>query len=94
MICVNRGVNPLLFYMAQIAKFLSGLIRLKNAMDDNYAQQRVRNVSLLELTQIKGTSETHPMLSDNHEWAGFEYDVVWKAPHQSGRTCAICSAFT
>lgn len=44
----------------------------KKPLDRDYAERRMRREPLLEVTQMKGDGETHPLLSARDEFANFE----------------------
>ena len=63
-------------------------------IDAAWAASRDRNERLIEIKQVKGQSETHPLLSPNDEFASFEiFSGLLGLPPDSGRIDRIQGSF-
>ena len=67
---------------------------LGRPIDAAWAAARDRNERLVEITQIKGSSETHPLLSPNDEFADYELlSGLLGLPPENGRIDHIHGSF-
>jgi len=67
---------------------------LGRPIDAAYAESRVRNEPLIEIKQIKGQSETHPLLSPNDEFSSYAiWSVLLGLPAESGRVDKVVGSY-
>jgi hypothetical protein len=63
-------------------------------IDAAYASSRDRNERLVEIKQVKGASETHPLLSPTDEFSGYEvFSGLLGLPPENGRIDHITGSF-
>ncbi len=68
---------------------------LGRPIDAAWAESRMRNERLIEIKQIKGTSETHPLFSPNDEFANFEINsYLLGLAAGSGRINKLVGSYT
>jgi len=67
---------------------------LGRPIDAAWAASRMRNERLIEMKQVKGQSETHPLLSPNDEFSSFAiWSVLLGLPLDSGRVDKIVGSY-
>src|SRR5208283_1258525 len=83
----NANVSDCWMYPVDVAT-------LGRPIDAAYAAARDRNERLIEIKQVKGASETHPLLSPTDEFANYEmYSGLLGLPVDSGRIAHITGSY-
>lgn len=95
----DNGIE--LLAISHNANFSSGLMyptdvdSLGRPIDAAWAESRMRNERLIEIKQTKGSSEVHPLLSPNDEFAQFELVTLGMIgqPETDGKIPQIVSSY-
>ncbi|HEX8800971.1 MAG TPA: DUF3604 domain-containing protein, partial [Terriglobales bacterium] len=97
---VQRKAGNELFAISHNANLSDGWMyptdvdSLGRPIDAAWAESRMRNERLVEIKQIKGQSETHPLLSPNDEFANYEINnYLLGLPGNNGRVDHILGSY-